>query len=42
MDSGMRNLITHRYFDVDMWILWTTITEDLPRLERQLKTIIDK
>jgi uncharacterized protein with HEPN domain len=38
----MRNLITHRYFDVDMWILWTTITEDLPRLKRQLKTIIDK
>ena len=39
---GMRNLVTHRYFDVDMWILWTTITDDLPRLERQLKTIIDK
>jgi len=39
---GMRNLITHRYFDVDMWILWTTITEDLPRLKRQLKTIIDR
>ncbi|MEI7434990.1 MAG: DUF86 domain-containing protein [Methanomicrobiales archaeon] len=39
---GMRNLITHRYFDVDLWILWTTITEDLPRLERQLKTIIVK
>jgi uncharacterized protein with HEPN domain len=19
---GMRNLITHRYFDGDMWILW--------------------
>lgn len=38
---GMRNLITHRYFDVDMWILWTTINEDLPRLKRQLKTIID-
>ncbi len=38
---GMRNLITHRYFDVDMWILWTTITEDLPRLESQLKMIID-
>ena len=31
---GMRNLITHKYFDVDMWILWTTINEDLPRLER--------
>jgi hypothetical protein len=39
---GMRNLITHRYFDVDMWILWTTITGDLPRLELQLKTIIDQ
>ena len=39
---GMRNLVTHRYFDVDMWILWTTITDDLPLLERQLKTIIDK
>jgi len=39
---GMRNLITHKYFDVDMWILWTTITVDLPRLQSQLITIIDE
>ena len=27
-----RDRLTHHYFDIDLDILWTTITEDFPRL----------
>ena len=29
---GMRNRLIHAYFDVDLNIVWTTVTEDLPPL----------
>jgi uncharacterized protein with HEPN domain len=28
----MRNRLIHAYFDVDLDIVWTTVTEDLPSL----------
>ncbi|WP_370325101.1 DUF86 domain-containing protein [Euzebya sp.] len=28
----MRDRLIHHYFDIDLDILWATITEDLPRL----------
>jgi uncharacterized protein with HEPN domain len=33
---GMRNRLIHAYFDVDLDILWNTVTEALPPLERQV------
>ena len=33
---GMRNRIVHAYFDVDLDIVWQTITEDLPFLISKL------
>ncbi|MGC9972209.1 MAG: HepT-like ribonuclease domain-containing protein [Bryobacteraceae bacterium] len=29
---SMRNRLIHAYFDVDLGIVWTTVTEDLPGL----------
>jgi uncharacterized protein with HEPN domain len=29
---AMRNRLIHAYFDVDLDIVWTTVTEDLPPL----------
>ena len=29
---AMRNRLIHAYFDVDLDIVWTTVTEDLPAL----------
>lgn len=29
---GMRNQLVHGYFDVSHRIIWTTVTEDIPRL----------
>jgi uncharacterized protein with HEPN domain len=34
---GMRNRIVHAYFDVDLNILWDTLTQALPPLRLQLK-----
>ena len=36
---GMRNAITHGYFTVDMERVWTTIQNDLPPFEAQLREL---
>lgn len=36
---GMRNRLVHAYFDVNRDILWTTVTQSLPTLLRQLRSI---
>lgn len=28
----MRDRLIHHYFDIDLDILWTTVTDDLPQL----------
>jgi uncharacterized protein with HEPN domain len=37
--ARMRDRLVHHYFDVNLDILWETITEDLPRLLESLPTI---
>jgi uncharacterized protein with HEPN domain len=39
---GMRNRLVHTYFDVDLSLLWTTISDDLPILIRQLETMVEE
>lgn len=39
--TGMRDLLIHAYFRVDLDQLWQTVERDLPPLESQLKTILD-
>jgi uncharacterized protein with HEPN domain len=38
----MRNRLVHTYFDVDLSLLWTTISDDLPILIRQLETMVEE
>ena len=33
---SMRNRLIHAYFDVDLDIVWTTVSDDLPALSRAL------
>jgi uncharacterized protein with HEPN domain len=37
---GMRNRLIHAYFDIDLDILWKTVTEDLPPLIAELEKVV--
>ncbi len=34
--KGIRNIVAHEYFGVDLEIIWKTVTEDLPVLKERL------
>ncbi len=36
----MRNRVVHGYFTVDLEIVWKTLQEDLPTLERQVSNLL--
>jgi uncharacterized protein with HEPN domain len=40
--SGTRNRLAHGYIDVDLDIIWTIVTRDLPALIQKLQIIIEK
>ena len=37
--TGMRDKLIHDYLGVDVEVVWRTITEDIPTLEKQIKEI---
>ena len=37
---GMRDVLIHNYFGVDLELVWKTIHEDLPSLKQSLKNLI--
>jgi len=37
---GMRNLLIHKYDDIDMAVVWKTVKEDLPPLIAELEKIL--
>jgi uncharacterized protein with HEPN domain len=42
--TDMRNRVTHGYFDIDLDIVWNTVTRDLPKLREsviQIRTELD-
>ncbi|MCY7273015.1 MAG: DUF86 domain-containing protein [Phormidesmis sp. CAN_BIN44] len=38
---SIRNRLTHAYFEINLDIVWSTVTEDLPILLAELETIVD-
>lgn len=38
---GMRNRLVHAYFDIDTDILWVAVTQEVPALLSQLKSLQD-
>jgi uncharacterized protein with HEPN domain len=37
---GTRNRLIHAYFDVDVDVVWKTVTEELPYLIRQIEKLL--
>jgi uncharacterized protein with HEPN domain len=37
---GMRNRLIHGYHDVDLDVVWVTLTDDLPPLIAQLEAVL--
>ena len=37
---SMRNRLIHAYFDVDLDVVWATVTEDLPSLVETIETVV--
>jgi uncharacterized protein with HEPN domain len=38
--TGMRNRVSHGYFDIDLDVVWNTVTRDLPRLRESATRIL--
>ncbi len=38
---GMRDRLIHGYFDVNLDVVWETVTQDLPSLITQLEKMVD-
>lgn len=38
--AGMRNILIHAYFGVDLNIIWQTITQDLPSRRSHVQTLL--
>ena len=38
--SGMRNRLIHAYFDVDLDVVWNTVSNDLPQLKAGLEKLL--
>ena len=36
MMRGIRNILAHEYFGIDLEIVWKTVKDDLPKLKKQL------
>jgi len=39
---GMRDRLIHGYFDVNLDVVWETVTQDLPSLIEQLEKIVSE
>lgn len=40
--AGIRDKLTHHYSGVDLTIIWKTIQQDIPELEKQIQKITKK
>lgn len=39
---GMRNILIHNYFGIDIDVVWLVIEKDLPELERNVKKLLEE
>lgn len=37
---GMRNVLTHNYFEIDLDVVWSVVERELPKLKPQVEAIL--
>ncbi len=37
---GMRNILTHSYFEIDLDVVWSVVERDLPNLKQHIEAIL--
>jgi len=40
LDAGLRNVIVHQYFGIDLVVVWNVIERDLPALKKKVQEIV--
>jgi len=39
---GMRNILAHHYFEIDLEIVWNAVELEIPKLKRRIQVILDE
>ncbi|KKM12834.1 hypothetical protein SY88_01820 [Clostridiales bacterium PH28_bin88] len=39
--AGMRDVLSHEYFGVDLQVVWNTVKHDLPKVKAQLERLLE-
>lgn len=37
---GMRNILTHNYFEIDLDIVWVVVDQELPNIKQDIESIL--
>lgn len=39
---AMRNVVVHGYFEIDNELVWSAVKNDLPKLAKQVRSILEE
>ena len=40
--AGLRDVLIHEYFDVDLDLVWKIVKKDIPKLKKQVTELLEK